>query len=171
MDTSEKTKRMVLEWSRNAPEDLIAHAMGIDAKLIGILTTASAVLSIAAAIGVAIFANERELTLNCWSALAGLAFGVALISYIVIVGIILLKVDKKDYSRSNAPDTEAKGKDEYWNQNPEDLVNFEWKTVKLAYKKNLAISNDKADGLRTSVILLAILTLALISGLVFALFS
>lgn len=156
MPPNEETQRMTLEWCRSSPRELVGIIQSVDTKLIDILAAASVIIGITTALG-------GTMDAITWG-LAAAPFGVAVLAYLLIFGLVLRQLRPKDVE---GPDDPRKTEG-YWSLSPIDAITHHWELLGNAYKKNSGVLKAKTRAVEWCVWFLAIEVVALVLWLAVA---
>ena len=146
-DANSETQRMTLEWCRNSPREMAPILHGMDAKLIGILATASVIISFVASMA-------GEIALD-WTVAP---FAVAVAAYLYIFGDVLRQIWPKTVEGPDDPRTTRM----YWRLAPAVAIEHHWGLLEKAYATNSSVLTSKSRAIKVCVFLLVVVALALV---------
>ena len=145
------------EWGRQTPEQLSREASLLDTKIIGILASASIIISL---ISIKITAITLDLTI--------IPLAIAFISFLVIFGMSVWALKGRSFSIADDPEILQ---NEYWKLSPREAKITYWKYVIKYFKLNYSAFHIKSRVLRCIVPILGVEVITLLAWLICSLFT
>lgn len=155
-EINQETLSFILDFTKDAPENLIKDAGFLDTKMVNILTAASVVISLG---GLSVRGISGGWYIK-------LLLGIALVAYWCVVAMAIKILKPRDFSHSRHADTLWQ---EHYGQDLADVKHALVQDISMGYAENKNAVKEKAKHIRYALLGLAIEVGVIIFAIILAL--